>query len=168
MLESLLAPPFAADPPVKMNVPAKTLGLILAILGAIGALFGILGVFALIALSMLKAALGPTGPGILLLVVIGVIIVEIGTVGGAWGGYRMYHEKREGKKLAIYGSLINVVGSLIAAIGGAGYGFLRFALFYFVIGALISIPFVIYYLVVISRFPGEAPLVARNAGPSAT
>ena len=167
MLASLLAPPFAADPPVKMNVPAKTLGLILAILGAIGALFGILGVFALLALSMLKAAMGPTGPGILLLVVIGVIIVEIGTVGGAWGGYQMYQEKREGKKLAIYGVLINVVGSLVAAIGGASWVY-RGALFNVVIGALISIPIVIYYLVVISRFPGEAPLVARNAGPSAT
>lgn len=168
MLESLLAPPFAADPPVKMNVPAKTLGLILAILGAIGALFGILGVFALLALSMLKAAMGPTGPGILLLVVIGVIILEIGTVGGAWGGYQMYQEKREGKKLAIYGVLINVVGSLIAATGGVGWSDTG-PLFTFVIGPLISIPFVIiYYLVVISRFPGEAPLVARNAGPSAT
>ncbi|MEK7284588.1 MAG: hypothetical protein AAB114_01870, partial [Chloroflexota bacterium] len=74
MLESLLAPPFAADPPVKMNVPAKTLGLILAILGAIGALFGIFGIFALLGLSAIAAAYG----GIFLLAVIGVIIGEIG------------------------------------------------------------------------------------------
>ena len=167
MLASLLAPPFAADPPVKMNVPAKTLGLILAILGAIGALFGILGVFALLAMGMVMVALGPTVPWTFLLAMSGVIIVEIGTVGGAWGGYQMYHEKREGKKLAIYGVLINVVGSLVAAIGGTSWVY-RGALFNVVIGALISIPIVIYYLVVISRVPGEASLVARNAGPSAT
>ena len=156
MLESLLAPPFAADPPVKLNVPAKTVGLILAILGAIGALFGILGVFALLAVSAIAAAYG----GIFLLAMIGVIISEIGTIVGAWGGYQMYQGKREGKKLAIYGVLINVVGSLIAAIGGSG------GLVGWIFGALIS--FVIYYLIVISRFPDEPPLVATTTGPSAT
>ncbi len=155
MLESLLAPPFAADPPVKLNVPAKTLGLILAILGAIGALFGILGVFALLGVSALAAAYG----GIFLLAVIGAIIGEIGTVIGAWGGYQMYQEKREGKKLAIYGILISVVGSLIGAIGSGG-------LAGWIFSALIS--FVIYYLIVISRFAGDPPLVPTTPGPSAT
>lgn len=155
MLESLLAPPFAADPPVKLNIPAKTLGLILAILGAIGALFGILGIFALLGVSALAAAYG----GIFLLAVIGAIIGEIGTVVGAWGGYQMYQEKREGKKFAIYGILISVVGSLIGAIGSGG-------LAGWIFSALIS--FVIYYLIVISRFAGDPPLVAATPGPSAT
>lgn len=146
MLESLLAPPFAADPPVKLNIPAKTLGLILAILGAIGALFGILGFFPLLALGTAAAAFG----GIFLLAVIGVIIGLIGTVIGALGGYQMYQENREGKKLAIYGVALNVVGSLIAAIGGSG------SLVGWIFGALIS--FVVYYLIVISRFPGEPAL----------
>ena len=150
MLDSLLAPSFAADPPVKLNVPAKTLGLILAILGAIGALFGILGVFALLGLSAVVGAYA----GIFLLAVIGVIIGEIGTVVGAWGGYLMYQEKREGKKFAIYGLVINTVGSLIAAIGGSG------GLVGWVVGALIA--FVVYYLIVISRFPGEPPLVTTT------
>ena len=145
MLESLLAPPFAADPPVKLNIPAKTLGLILAILGAIGALFGILGFFPLLALGTAAAAFG----GIFLLAVIGVIIGLIGTVIGALGGYQMYQEKREGKNLAIYGLLISVVGSLIGAIGSGG-------LAGWIFSALIS--FVIYYLIVISRFPGEPAL----------
>lgn len=148
MLDSLLAPPFAADPPVKLNIPAKTLGLILAILGAIGAFFGILGVFALLGLSALAAAYA----GIFLLAVVGVIISEIGTVIGAWGGYQMYQGKPEGKKFAIYGLVINTVGSLVAAIGGSG------GLIGWLFGALIA--FVVYYLIVISRFPGEAPLVA--------
>lgn len=157
MLDSLLNPSFAADPPVKINIPAKTLGLVLAILGAIGAFFGILGVFALLGLSALSAVYG----GIFLLAVIGVIVGEIGTVVGAWGGYQMYQGKPEGKKFAIFGVLINVVGSLIAAVGGSG-GFVGW-----IFGALIS--FVIYYLIVISRFPDEAPLVAAAStpGPSA-
>ena len=76
--------------------------------------------------------------------------LAIGTIVGAWGGYQMYQEKREGKKLAIYGVALNVVGSLIAAIGGSG------GLVGWIFGALIS--FVIYYLIVISRFPGEPAL----------
>lgn len=153
MLDSLLAPPFAADPPVKLNVPAKTLGLILAILGAIGAVFGILAVLALLGLN--AAGFG----GIFLLALIGTIVGAIGTVVGAWGGYQMYQEKREGKKFAIYGLVINTVGSLIAAIGGSG-------LVGWIVGALIA--FVVYYLIVISRFPGEAPLVVSTTpGPSA-
>jgi len=153
MLDQLMNPSFAADPPVKLNVPAKTLGLILAILGAIGAFFGILGVFALLGLSALAAAYG----GIFILALVGVIISEIGTIVGAWGGYQMYQEKREGKKYAIYGVLLSVVGGLIAAIGGSG------GLVGWVISTLIS--FCIYYLIVISRFPGEAPLVATTTTP---
>ena len=151
MLETLLAPPFAADPPIKLNVPAKTLGLILAILGAISAFFGILGVFALLGLSAIAVAYG----GIFLLAVIGVIVGEIGAVVGAWGGYQMYKGNRDGKRLAIYGVLLNVVGSLIAAIGGSG------GLVGWIFGALIS--FVVYYLIVISRFPDDLPVVAKTA-----
>ena len=151
MLETLLAPPFAADPPIKLNVPAKTLGLILAILGAISAFFGILGVFALLGLSAIVVAYS----GIFLLAVIGVIVGEIGSIVGAWGAYRMYKEDRDGKRLAIYGVLLNVVGSLIAAVGGSG------SLIGWIFGALIS--FVVYYLIVISRFPAELPVVAKTA-----
>ena len=156
MLDSLLAPSFAADPPVKLNVPAKTLGLVLAILGAIGSFFGILGVFALLGLSALAAAYA----GIFLLAVVGVIISLIGTIVGTWGGYQMYQEKREGKKLAIYGLVINTIGSLVAAIGGSG------GLVGWFVGALIA--FVVYYLIVISRFPGEPPLVTTSTTPTST
>lgn len=151
MIETLLTPPFAADPPIKLNVPAKTLGLILAILGAISALFGILGVFALLGLSAIAAAFG----GIFLLAIIGVIVSEIGAIVGAWGGYQMYQGKPDGKRLAIYGVLINVVGSLVATIGGSG------GIGGWLFGALIS--FVVYYLIVISRFPNEPPIVAKTA-----
>lgn len=150
--KTLLEPPFAADPPVKLNINAKTLGLILAILGAIAALFGLLGVPILLGLS---SALG--FGGIFTLAIIGVIVSLIGTIIGTWGGYQMYQGKRDGKLLVIYGLIINVIGSLLAAIGGSSGGFVGW-----VFGALVS--FVIYYLVVISRFPDEpAPVDSSKA-----
>ncbi|HEY8656879.1 MAG TPA: hypothetical protein VIN34_09115 [Candidatus Limnocylindria bacterium] len=150
MLETLLAPPFAADPPIKLNVPAKTLGLVLAILGAVSVLFGVLGVFALLGLSALATAFG----GIFLLAAIGVIIGVIGAIVETWGAYQMYQGNRDGKRLAIYGLLINVAGSLVATIGGSG------GLGGWIVGVLIS--FVVYYLIVISRFPDEPPVVAKT------
>ena len=143
----LLEPSFAANPPVKLNVPAKTLGLVLAILGAIGAVFGLLGILALLGLSAAVVAFA----GIFILAIIGTIISWIGTLLSAWGGYQMYQEKREGKATVVYGLVLNVVGSLISALGGSG------GLFGWLIGACIS--FAIYYLVIISRFPGEPALV---------
>lgn len=148
--KTLLEPPFAADPPVKLNIPAKTLGLVLAILGGISAFFGLLSVFALFGLSALAAAYG----GIFILALVGLIVTEAGTIIGAWGGFQMYQGRQAGKLLAIYGLLINVVGGLIAAIGGYG-GLVGWAF-----GALIS--FVIYYLIVISKFPEETAPVSST------
>jgi hypothetical protein len=158
--ETLLDPPFAKDPPVKLNVPAKTLGLVYAIIGAISALLGLFGIFALLGLSGLAVATGAFA-GIFWLAVIGVIIGEVGTVIAAWGGYQMYQLKREGKRLVIYGLAVNVVGSLVGSLGGAG------DLAGWIVGTAIA--FVLYYLVIISRFPGEPPLVpaAAGQGPSA-
>jgi hypothetical protein len=141
---TLLAPPFAADPPVKLNISAKTLGLVLAILGAIGAVFEVL---ALLGLGALLAVVG----GIFALALVGMIIGLIGTILSAWGGYQMYQLKSDGKVLVIYGLIVNVIGTLIASFGGSG------TLVGWLVGALIA--FAIYYFVVISRFPGEPPLV---------
>lgn len=149
--KTLLEPPFMADPPVKLNISAKTLGLVLAILGGISAFFGLLAVFALLGVSALAAAYG----GIFIVALLGLIVAEIGTVIGAWGGYQMYQGKQEGKLLAIYGLIINVVGSLLVTIGGHS------GVVGWVFGALVS--FVIYYLIVISKFPGEpAPVSAAT------
>ena len=43
-METLYHPPFENDPPVKLNISAKTLGLVLAILYAIFALFSLIGI----------------------------------------------------------------------------------------------------------------------------
>ena len=47
---ALLNPPFANDPPVKLNVNAKTLGLVLTVLGVIGILLQLLGLIAIFGL----------------------------------------------------------------------------------------------------------------------
>jgi hypothetical protein len=157
MQETLLNPPFAKDPPVKFNVPAKTLGLVCAILGAIGALFGLFAIFGLLGLSALATAVGGFA-GIFWLAVIGLIVSEIGLIVAAWGGYQMYQLNRDGKRLVIYGLVVDVVGSLIGSLGGAGD----------FVGWILSaaIAFAIYYLVIISRFPDESPLVAAGTGAS--
>lgn len=157
-MDQLLDPPFAKDPPVKLDIPAKTLGLVLAILGAIGTIFGVLG---LIGVGAFAAAVGGG------LLVIGTLIGLIGTAMEAWGGYQMYQEDRGGKRLVIYGLIVNVVGGLLTALVGAGIGS-------WIINALLA--FGIYYLVIISRFPNEPKLVAapssrppeRPQGPPAT
>lgn len=148
----LLEPPFAADPPVKLNVNAKILGLIIAILAGISALFGIFAAFALLGLSAIAAFVG----AFIFVALIGLIISVVGTVIAAWGGYQMYQVKREGKTLVIYGLILNVVGSLVAAFGGSG------DLVGWLFGALIA--FIVYYLVIISRFPGEPALVSSSPG----
>lgn len=148
-MDVLLNPPFAKDPPVKLDIPAKTLGLVYAILGAIGTLFGVFGLLGITALAAI-AGLGA-------LVIIGTLIGLIGTAVAAWGGYRMYQEDRGGKSLVIYGLALNAVGALVVALSTAGIAG-------WVVNAAITV--VLYYLVIISRFAGEPKLVSTVPPPS--
>jgi uncharacterized membrane protein YfcA len=157
MMDALLDPPFAKDPPVKLDIPAKTLGLVLAILGGIGTVFGLLGVMGLTAFA------AAVGGGLL---VLGALISLAGTALGAWGGYQMYQENRSGKRLVIYGLILSAVGGLVAVFAGSGVGS-------WIVNALLA--FVVYYLVIISRFEGEPkpvsavpqPPTERREGPPA-
>ncbi len=144
-MDMLLNPSFAKDPPVKLDIPAKTLGLVLAILAGISTFFGVIAVLGVSALT----AVAGTGP----LFLIGNVINVIGSALMAWGGYRMYQGDRDGKRLAIYGIVASAVGSLIAALGNLG-------LAGWIVNAVIL--FVIYYIVVISRFEGEPKLVTTT------
>ncbi|TMF98721.1 MAG: hypothetical protein E6I10_04315, partial [Chloroflexi bacterium] len=47
-LDTLVNPPFANDPPVKVNFDAKVVGLVVAILAGIGALFSLLALLGLL------------------------------------------------------------------------------------------------------------------------
>ena len=144
-MDVLLDPPFAKDPPVKLDIPAKTLGLILAILGGIGAVLGLLG---LIGVSAFAPAIGGG------LLVIATLVTLVGTAMTAWGGYQMYQEDRRGKRMVIYGLVVNTVGGLISVLAGTG-------LSGWIVNTLIDV--VIYYLVVISRYEDEPKLVGAAA-----
>ena len=150
-MDMLLNPSFAKDPPVKLDIPAKTLGLVLAILAGISTFFGVIAVLGVSALT----AVAGTGP----LFLVGNVINVIGSALMAWGGYKMYQGDRDGKRLAIYGIVASAVGSLIAALGNLG-------LAGWIVNAVIL--FVIYYLVVISRFEGEPKLVTTTPPPAPT
>ena len=150
-LDALLNPAFAKDPPVKLDIPAKTLGLVYAILGAIAVLFGLSGLLGALQFGGYFAA-ARVG-GVLFLVIIGGLISLVGTAMAAWGGYRMYQADRGGKRIVIYGLVLNALGGLVTALGSFGGG---------LAGWIVSLVFifVLYYLVIISRFEDEPKLVA--------
>ena len=145
-MDMLLNPSFAKNPPVKLDIPAKTLGLVCAILAGISTFFGVI---ALLGVSALTAVAG-TGAVFL----VGTVVNVIGSALVAWGGYKMYQGDRDGKRLVIYGLVASAIGSLIAALGNLG-------LAGWIVNAVIL--FVIYYLVIISRFEGEPKLAANVA-----
>lgn len=155
MANVLTDPPFAADPPIKLNVNAKILGLVIGILAIIGLVIALVALPAIFALNNLcDNILGRTcSTGIFGLALIGVIITIVGEVLYAIGGFQMYNMNRAGKDKVIYGLAINVVGGILQIVGYGGVGGFIFALI---------VAIVVYYLVVISRFPGEMPLVASG------
>jgi hypothetical protein len=147
-MDELLSPSFMKDPPVKLDIPAKTLGLVCAILAGISTVFGVIGLLGVSALATVA------GAGALFLV--GSVINVIGSALVAWGGYKMYQGDRDGKRLAIYGLVANAVGSLIVAVGSGGLVGWIFNL---------AILFIIYYLIVISRFEGDPKLASAPVRP---
>jgi hypothetical protein len=148
--QTLLHPPFESDPPVKFNIDAKILGLVYAILAGIGALIGLVAIPAAFGLGAIASALGMQQ--IVILIGLGAVVSEIGTILIAWGGWKMYQLQPEGKNMVIYGLGIHIVAGLITALGSLN----PFSLVGWIVGSLIT--FVFYYLVIISRFPGEAQL----------
>jgi hypothetical protein len=148
-MDQLLNPSFMKDPPVKLDIPAKTLGLVCAILAGISTFFGVIAVLGVSALT----AVAGTGP----LFLVGNVINVIGSALLAWGGYKMYQGDRDGKRLAIYGLVASAIGSLIVAVGSGG-----------LVGWIVNaaILFAIYYVIVISRFEGD-PKVVTSAAPPA-
>jgi hypothetical protein len=173
----LVNPPFASNPPLKVNVPAKTFGLVMAIIAAVFAVFTLIVMIGAFTVSsalsnadqIANAACNAdraqgfnvncsiystSGSAI---AGIGVLISFVALCLGAWGGFQMYQGIRRGKALMVYGLVLAALGWLIYAIlWGFGAG-----LAYFIVDLIIYA--VIYYFVVISRFPDEAPLVAATA-----
>jgi hypothetical protein len=165
MANTLLDPPFAANPPVKLNVDAKILGLVLGILALIAAVFvGLIGGL----LSIFSLAAGGFGG----LWLIGTLVALVGYIMSAVAGLQMYGGNRAGKNLMIYGLLVLFVGAVVGAIGRivAYAGIIGFGAGYALGGAIVGLILdviiygILYYLVVISRFPGDVPQVASPGG----
>jgi hypothetical protein len=140
-MNMLLNPPFAQNPP--FNLDAKILGIVVAVLSALGVLGSLLAILALLAGSTALAAAGFVG--ILGIAIIGVLIGGVADVLSLVGGWQMYQGNAAGKRLVIYGLAIAFAGDVVTA-----FGYLR-------IGNVILpliVTLILYYLVVISRFPG--------------
>jgi len=142
-LDTLVNPPFANDPPVKVNLDAKVVGLVVAILAALGALLSLL---ALLALLGAGAVAGSTFGGIFFIALIGVLVTLVADVMAAIGGWQMYQGSESGKRLAIYGLAL----AFVAQIGSAGG----------ILGLILLA--IVYYAIVVSRYPGQAPSASRG------
>ena len=140
-LDTLVNPPFANNPPVKLNLDAKVVGLVVAILGGLGALFAFLGLLGLLGLG---AALSGFA-GIFFLALVGVILNLVADVMAALGGWQMYQGNESGKRLAIYGLAIAFVAEIIQMIGFSSSS----AIVPLILLALL------YYAIVVSRYPAK-------------
>ncbi len=114
-MNSLVDPPFAKDPPVKVNVNAKTLGLVLLILGALGILLDALALIGILGFCGSYSIYGGCNLPVLWLLgdLLGLAALIVGTI----GAYRMYQLNPEGKQWVIYGLLLGIVGAVVTLIG---------------------------------------------------
>lgn len=147
-LDTLVSPPFASNPPVKVNLDAKVVGLVVAILAGLGALFSLLGLLGLLGAASALSTFG----GIYLLALLGVLVNLVADVMATIGGWRMYQGNENGKRLAIYGLAIAFIAEIIQMIGFASAS----AIVPLILLALL------YYAVVVSRYPSQAPSASRD------
>ena len=160
-MSNLTNPRFADNPPLRVNVDSKVLGLVIGILSLVAGLAWLLvsiaGLLVVGTVNPYCNSIGQSGAtcgnngGIFALGLIGFLLVLAGYLLAAVGGFRMFAMVHEAKSQAIYGLLLGVVGGLIATIG---YGGFLSVLIFDVVLAI-----VVYYLIVVSRFPDEDPLV---------
>jgi len=140
-LDTLVNPPFANDPPVKLNLDAKVVGLVVAILGGLGALFAFVGLLGLLGLGAALAGFA----GIFFLALIGVILNLVADVMAALGGWQMYQGNESGKRLTIYGLAIAFLAEIVQIIGFSSGS----AIVPLILLALV------YYAIVVSRYPAK-------------
>jgi hypothetical protein len=162
MANMLTDPKFAANPPVKLNIDAKILGLVIAILAVIGAIFTLF-------LGGLLTLIGFVG-GVAPIWLLGTLIALAAEVLAAIGGFQMYQLNRRGKILVIYALALGLLGAVLVVIGQimaySGFGYLGYGAGGAIFGLIIDVIVygIIYYLVVISRWPGDAPLTQSPGG----
>ncbi len=148
---SLLEPRFAADPPVKLNINASVLGLVIAILAGLAVISELFSLITVLSASVVVASVG--FGGIVALAAIGLLADIAAAVMAALGGWRMYQRVPAGKNLVIYALVLAAVAEVVV---GVGYASIAGA----VVGLILL--FIVYYLVVISSFPEST----RGSGPT--
>jgi hypothetical protein len=150
-LDFLVEPTFIdrSNPPLRVS--ATVIGWIAVVLSALGLLGLLLTIPVVFAVGTAVAlAGGTTGhSGIFLLALLGLILVAITTLMALVGGWQMTQGNHNGRRLLIQSLALNTLFSLIYNIGLANVG--QFIL-HLVVNAII------YYFVVISRFPDEVPV----------
>jgi MFS family permease len=156
-LDFLVEPTFIDrnNPPLKVNVSAKVIGIIAVVLSALGLLFGLIAIPAVFLIGSAITALGGYHQGILVIALIGLLLALIADVMSLVGGWQMYQGNHNGRRLLIHALALSVAFNLIYTIGTYNVGGFIFTL---IINAIV------YYFVLISRFPDEAPLVASAGG----
>ena len=143
-LDSLVNPPFATNPPIKLSVDAKFIGLAVAILAL---LVGLPGLYNLLVLfNALNAGLQSINVGVWLLLFVDIVLNLVADVMALIGGWRMFKRDPAAKRLAIYGLAL---AFLVQALLGLGFGTGLSSIVPLVILAML------YYAVVVSRFSGD-------------
>src|SRR3989442_5266495 len=141
-LDTLVNPPFANDPPVKVNFDSKVVGLVVAILAGLGALLSLLALLGLLGAS---AVAGSAFAGIFFLALIGVLVNLVADVMAAVGGWQMYQGSESGKRLGIHRLALAFLAQFVQMIGFGSRG---------------GIPGLVllataHYPIVVTRFPSR-------------
>jgi hypothetical protein len=158
-LRSLTNPSFKDNPPVKLNVNARILGLVIAILACIGLLLSLFagGLFSIIGF------IGGFAP----IWFLGVLVAVVAEALAAIGGFQMYRLNPGGKNLVIAGLALGLVGAVLSLVGEimAYSGLLGYGASSAIVGLVLDVIVygILYYLVVISRFPNPTPAFSKAA-----
>lgn len=149
----LTQPGFTDNPPLRLTVNASILGLVVGILACVGIL---LSLFA----GGLLSIIGFVG-GFAPIWFLGVLLSVVAEVLAAVGGFQMYRLNPGGKNLVIYGLVLGLAGGVVSLVGEiiAYSGLLGYGASGAIVGLVVDVVIygVIYYLVVVSRFPEPAP-----------
>lgn len=155
----IVNPPFRNDPPVKVNVTARTMGIIALVFGILGGLALLLLLPAVVFVStaandlchLYNDCVTNSYPLATFGIVVGIVGVVAQIVGGIW----MMNGQVKGRALLVYALILGVLGNLLVTVNyGGGTSFFG-----------IVLDLVIYYFLVIARFPGEAPLATTTGTP---
>ena len=140
-LEALVNPPFASDPPIKISLDARIIGLVIAVLSALVGLLVLLTLLALLGIGY-QASYG----SIFILDLVDVLLNLLADALGLIGGIQMLRGNAAGRRLVVYGLALAFVMQVAL---GLGFGTGASAI------VTLVLLVILYYAVVVSRFPGE-------------